>query len=106
MLAHVLAATHPKAHLEGFAGWMHTDRHAGFAAPARAGPVSEVVCLAHVRRKFFDVHAAQGSAITVGALERITAFHAIEKAARGLPPDRRTAIRRALATPRLGGSER
>ena len=106
MLARVLAATHLKAHLEGFAGLMHTDRHAGFAAPARAGPVSEVVCLAHVRRKFFDVHAAQGSAITVGALERITAFHAIEKAARGLPPDRRTAIRRALATPRLGGSER
>ena len=47
-----------------------------------------------------------GSAITVEALERIAALHAIEKKARGLSPDRRTAIGRAPATPRLGGSER
>ena len=106
MFAHVLAATHPKAHLEGFAGWMHTDGYAGFGALARAGPVREVACLAHVRRSFFDVHAAQGSAITAEALKRIASLYAIEREARGLPPDRRTAIRRALATPRLGGSER
>ena len=52
-------AAHSKDHLEGFAGWMHADGYAGFGALARAGPVREVVCLAHVRRKFFDVHAAQ-----------------------------------------------
>ena len=38
-------AVHPKGHLEGFAGWMHTDGYAGFGALARAGPVREVACL-------------------------------------------------------------
>ena len=41
---------------------MHTDGYAPVAEPSPA-PVREVACLAHVRRKFFDVHAAQGSAI-------------------------------------------
>ena len=89
-------AAHPKSHLAGFAGWMHSDGYAGFGALARAGPVREVACLAHVRRKFFDVHAAQGSAIAAEALERIAALYAIEKEARGQPPERRAAIRHAL----------
>ena len=99
-------AEHPKAHLADFAGWMHSDGYAGFGALARAGPVREVACLAHVRRKFFDVHAAQGSAIAAEALERIAALYAIEKEARGQLPDRRAAIRRARAAPRLDELER
>ncbi|MCY4066152.1 MAG: IS66 family transposase [Rhodospirillaceae bacterium] len=99
-------AVHPKSHLEGFTGWMHTDGYAGFGALARAGPVREVACLAHVRRKFFDVHAAQGSAIAAEALERIAALYAIEKEARGQPPERRAAIRRAKAAPCLDAFER
>ena len=85
---------------------MHSDGYAGFGALARAGPVREVACLAHVRRKFFDVHAAQGSAIAAEALERIAALYAIEKEARGQPPNRRVAVRRAEAAPRLDGLER
>lgn len=67
-------AAHPQEHLAGFSGWMHSDGYAGFGALARAGPVREVACLAHVRRKFFDVHAAHGSAIAAEALERIAAL--------------------------------
>ena len=99
-------AAHPKDHLEGFAGWMHSDGYAGFGALARAGPVREVACLAHVRRKFFDVHAAQGSAIAAEALERIAALYAIEKEVRSQPPERRAASRRASAAPRLDELER
>ena len=99
-------AEHPKAHLTGFGGWMHSDGYAGFGKLARAGPVREVACLAHVRRKFFDVHAAQGSAIAAEALERIAALYAVEKEARGQPPDRRVAIRGAKAGPRLDDLER
>ncbi len=91
-------AAHPKSHLAGFAGWMHSVGYAGFGALARAGPAREVACLAHVRRKFFDVHAAHGSAIA--------ALYVIEKEARGQPPDRRAAIRRARAAPRLDELER
>ena len=36
---------------------MHADGYAGFERLIRAGPLREVACLAHVRRKFFDVHA-------------------------------------------------
>ena len=99
-------AAHPGSHLAGFAGWMHSDGYAGFGALARAGPVREVACLAHVRRKFFDVHAAQGSAIAAEALERIAALYAIEKGVRGQPPGRRAAIRHAQAAPRLDELER
>ncbi len=73
---------------------------------ARAGPVREVACLAHVRRKFFDVHATQGSAIAAEALERIAALYAIEKEARGQPPENRAAIRQAKAAPCLDELER
>ena len=61
---------------------------------------------AHVRRKFFDVHAARGPAIAAEALERIAALYAIEKEARGRPPGRRAAIRRAKAAPCLDELER
>ncbi len=99
-------AVHPKTHLAGFTGWMHSDGYAGFGALARAGPVREVACLAHVRRKFFDVHAAQGSAIAAEALERIAALYAIEKEVRGQSPENRVAIRRAKAALRLDELER
>ena len=46
-----------------------------------------------------DVYAAQGSANTGKELERIAAFYAIEKEARGQPPERRAAIRSAKAAP-------
>jgi hypothetical protein len=49
--------------------------------------------MAHIRRKFFDVHASQGSAIAAEALQRIAALYAIETEARGQPPDRRAEIR-------------
>ena len=99
-------AEHPKAHLAGFGGWMHSDGYAGFGKLARAGPLREVACLAHVRRKFFDVHATQASAIAAEAVERIAALYAVEKEARGQPPDRRVAIRGAKAGPRLDDLER
>jgi hypothetical protein len=36
------------------------DDYAGYKALFTAGP-TELACLAHIRRKFFDVHAASGS---------------------------------------------
>ena len=46
-----------------------------------------------------DVHKAQGSAIADEAIRRIAELYAIEKAARGLPPDQRAEIRQAEAKP-------
>ena len=52
-------AHHSKEHLACFARWMQSGGYAGFGRLIRAGPIREVACLAHVRRKFFDVHQAQ-----------------------------------------------
>ena len=99
-------AHHPKAHLAGFTGWMHADGYAGFERLIRAGPITEVACLAHVRRKFFDVQAAQSSAIATEALQRIAALYAVEDELRGQPPQRRAAARGDRAKPLFDDLER
>src|SRR5947207_13724349 len=43
----------------------------------------EAGCWAHVRRKFFDVHAATGSPIAKEALDRIGQLDAVEKTING-----------------------
>ena len=88
---------HPKDHLAGYRGWMHADGYAGFEDLYRSGDIREVACMAHVRRKFVDVHRAQGSAIADEAITRIAMLYAVEKEARGSPPDRRVEIRQAKA---------
>lgn len=88
---------HPKDHLAGFKGWMHADGYAGFEDLYRSGDIREVACMAHIRRKFVDVHKAQGSTIAEDAIRRIALLYAIEKEARGSPPDRRVEIRQAEA---------
>lgn len=90
---------HPKDHLTGYTGWMHADGYAGFEELYRSGNIREVACMAHVRRKFVDVHKAQGSAIAEEAIRRIAGLYAVEKLARGLPPDKRVQIRQAEAKP-------
>lgn len=90
---------HPKDHLFKYSGWMHADGYAGFEDLYRSGEIREVACLAHVRRKFVDVHKAQGSAIADEAITRIAQLYAVEKAARGVPPDKRVEIRQAEAKP-------
>jgi transposase len=92
-------AARPVDHLVNYQGWMHADGYAGFEKLYRSGRVREVACMAHVRRKFFDVHASQGSAIAAEALQRIAALYAIETEARGQPPDRRAEIRQARSAP-------
>jgi hypothetical protein len=51
----------------------------------------------HVRRKFADIHRAQGSAIADEAIGRISQLYAVEREARGSPPERRIKLRQAKA---------
>jgi transposase len=90
---------HPKDHLAKYSGWMHADGYAGFEDLYRSGDIREVACMAHVRRKFVDVHKATGSAIADEAIRQIAELYAVEKAARGLAPDKRVEIRQAHAKP-------
>jgi hypothetical protein len=92
---------HPQHHLASFRGILQADGYAGFGELYKSGTVTEVACWAHVRRKFFDIHKSSGAPLAYQALEKIGALYDIEKAARGLPPDLRCAIRQRRAGPRL-----
>lgn len=98
-------ADRPRDHLKTFTGWMHADGYAGFEDLYRSGRVREVACMAHVRRKFVDVQQSQGSAIAEEAIRRIAQIYAVERQARGRPPDERARIRRAKARPILDDLE-
>ena len=62
----------PLTHLSGFSGVLVADGYAGFNGlyeGTRPGvALTEAACWAHVRRKFFDVHAATGSTLAAEAL--------------------------------------
>ena len=99
---------HPQRHLKDFRGVIHADGYAGFNELFAGNRITEAACWAHVRRKFFDVHAATGSPIAKEALDRIGDLYKVEKTITGLPPDRRR--RNASSDPtdrrgagRLGG---
>jgi transposase len=84
---------HPRAHLQDFRGILQADGYAGFAGLYAAGGVVEAACLAHVRRKFWDVHETTRSPIAREALDRIAALYRIEDTIRGRPPDQRLRTR-------------
>lgn len=97
---------HPQAHLAGFRGVLQTDGYAGFGELYQPGPdgrprVFEAACWAHVRRKFFDLHADKRAPLAGEALARIGRLYDIEDAARGKPPDERARIRKQRAAPEL-----
>src|SRR4029453_1079085 len=79
----------PQAHLKDFSGVLHADGYAGFNGLYQGNRIIEAACWAHVRRKFFDVHAANGSEIAKQALDRIGALYGIEAAINDLTPDER-----------------
>lgn len=96
----------PRSHLAGFKGYLHADAYAGYGALYRQSgenepKVTHVACLAHVRRKFFDVFEATKSPIAEEALIRIQALYAIEAEIGGVSADERRRIRHARARPLL-----
>ena len=66
-----------------FRGDLHADGYAGFDR-LYGERIAAVACWAHVRRKFFDVHAATGSATAREALEHIAGLYAVEHGVRGV----------------------
>jgi hypothetical protein len=90
---------HPQAHLKDFRGVIHADGYAGFNELFIGGRIVEAGCWAHVRRKFFDVHAATGSPIAKEALDRIGQLYAVEKMINGSPSERRRQQRQLQSKP-------
>lgn len=94
------AGAHARAFLEGWRGHLMVDDYAGYKMLFSDG-VTELACLAHVRRKFFELHAVNGSPVAAEALQRIGALYAIERQAANLVPEERLQLRRSQAAPVL-----
>jgi transposase len=95
-------AEHPTAHMVSFTGFLQADGYAGFeglynSARTKPGPITEVACWAHCRRKFYDVWEATKSPVAKEALDRIAAVYAIEDKARFAPAAERVEHRRETA---------
>jgi transposase len=90
---------HPRDHLKAFRGVIHADGYAGFNELFAGNRIAEAACWAHVRRKFFDVHAATGSPIAKEALERIGQLYRVEEAINGAAPDDRRRERQRQSKP-------
>ena len=84
---------HPREHLRTFRGILQADGYAGFSGLYGDGRVVEAACLAHARRKFWDVHEATKSPLAREALNRIADLYRIEDTIRGRPPDQRLRAR-------------
>lgn len=92
---------HPARHLAEFRGTLQADGYAGFNQLYASGAIREAACWAHVRRKFFDLHAAHRSPVAEEALRLIGELYGIEADIRGRPPEQRREQRQARAAPLL-----
>jgi hypothetical protein len=91
---------HASDFLAEWQGHLMVDDYSGYKSLFRAG-ITELGCLAHARRKFFDLHAANQSPIAKEALDRIGQLYAIEQAGKPLDIEARRALRRNEAKPLL-----
>jgi transposase len=92
---------HPRGHLKDFRGILQADAYAGFNKLYEEGSILEAPCMAHIRRKFYDLMEAQGSPVATEAVQRIALLYVIEKEIRGRPPDERQRVRSTRARPLL-----
>lgn len=90
---------HPQKHLAEFTGILQADAFAGFNKLYEGGSIQQAPCMAHIRRKFFDLVKAHNSPIAAEAVTRIAALYRIEKQIKGRPPDERRAVRSSQARP-------
>jgi len=96
----------PRLHLEGFSGYLHADAFAGYEAlyrPQGNKPprITHVACMAHARRKLFEVFEKTGSPIAEEGLRRIQELYAIEAGIKGKPADLRRTVRQTRSQPLL-----
>lgn len=80
---------HAKAFLEGWGGTLICDDYQGYKALIKDNQITEAACMAHARRKFFELFAANKSHIAQAALEQFNAIYAVEAQLQDMSPDER-----------------
>lgn len=96
------AGAHARAFLSGWSGHLMVDDYAGYKAMF-SGEVTELACLAHARRKFYELATAHQSPIAQEAVRRIASLYAIEAQAseQNLDAPARGQLRQTHARPEL-----
>ena len=94
------AGKHAQEFLDTWRGTLVCDDYAGYKALIADG-VTEAGCMAHARRKFFDLHASNQSQIAEQALAYIQGLYQVEREVAERSPDERRRIRQAQAKPIL-----
>lgn len=92
------AGEHARNFLGPWNGKLVCDDFAGYKAGFGKG-MTEIGCMAHARRKFFDLHATNKSTLAEQALRSIQLLYEIEREIRDLKPDSRRRIRQEKAVP-------
>lgn len=90
---------HPQRHLATFRGILQADAFAGFNRLYTSGAIQEAPCMAHIRRKFFDLVVAHQSPIAIEAVQRIRFLYRIEEQIRGRTAEERRQARDTQARP-------
>jgi len=97
------SGAHARQFLGDWRGHLMVDDYAGYK-PLFVGGVGacvELGCLAHARRKFYDLHQANQSPMALAALNRIAALYAIEAEAAAFGIPERQALRAEKSLPAL-----
>jgi len=92
------AGEHARTFLGEWQGKLVCDDYSGYKASFGQG-ITEIGCMAHARRKFFDLHAANKSTLVASALETIGQLYEIERQAKELNNDQRYRLRQQRAGP-------
>ena len=94
--------------LEGFAGYLQTDGYNGYNKVSADNGITQLGCMAHVRRKFDEALKAQKSSNTkrksslaATALQRIQLLYRLERQCKDLEPEQRHTLRQSRAVPVL-----
>jgi transposase len=90
------SGVHARAFLKTWQGKLVCDDFAGYKASFTQG-ITEIGCMAHARRKFYDLHAANQSQLAEYALQQIGLLYELERQAKDLKPDQRQIIRQQKA---------
>ncbi|UVJ41918.1 IS66 family transposase [Pseudomonas sp. LS1212] len=91
---------HARAFLQDWKGQLVCDDFGGYKASFALG-VTEIGCMAHARRKFFELHVTNKSQLAEQALRYIQVLYEIEHEVRDLAPDARRRIRQEKAAPAM-----
>ncbi|RZI25384.1 IS66 family transposase, partial [Pseudomonas orientalis] len=92
------AGEHARNFLQDWKGKLVCDDFGGYKASFELG-VTEIGCMAHARRKFFELHTTNKSTLAEQALRYIQSLYEIESEVRDLEPDLRRRIRQEKAVP-------